>query len=135
MLDFTADYFYFPSLFPNLDIARKNIAYYKQIGVDGVFMQFDEMQSELEFGSYRKAMLDRLLADPDMSDEKYEELKRAALINIYGVDAADGVREYMDAIIERARDGRCWNVRTQPRDLLPLKRTPSSIRTRIPRRA
>ena len=126
VLDFTADYFYFPSLFPNLDIARKNIAYYKQIGVDGVFMQFDEMQSELEFGSYRKAMLDRLLADPDMSDEKYEELKRAALINIYGVDAADGVREYMDAIIERARDGRCWNVRTQPRDLLPLKREDGS---------
>lgn len=126
VIDFTTDYFYFPSLFPNLDIARRNIAFYKEIGVDGVFMQFDQMQSELEFGSYRKAMLDRLLADPCMSDERYDELKNAVLTNIYGTDAAKGIREYMDVVAARALDGRCWNVRTLPRDLLPLKREDGS---------
>lgn len=122
VIDFTSDYYYFPATFPNLDIMRQNVAFYHEIGVDGVFMQFDKMQSELEFSALRMILAEALMKRPTMSAEEYSERIDNALVHIYGTDAAATVRRYIDRFTELAHDGHCFDTHSRPHQILSAKK-------------
>ena len=126
VIDFTSDYYYFPATFPIFDIFRQNVAFYSEIGVDGVLLQFDRMQSELEFSDVRLVLAEALLKRPRMSAEEYSERMDNALVHFYGKEAAPVIREYIDRFTELACDGKCFDTHSRPRDILPAKKKDGS---------
>lgn len=121
VIDFTSDYYYFPATFPSFDIMRRNAAFYHEVGVDGVFFQFDRMQSELEFSDIRMILADAILKRPTMSADEFDKRMDNALVHVYGTDAAPVIRRYIDRFTELALDGHCFDTHSRPHEVLSLK--------------
>lgn len=122
VVDFTSDYFYFPSTFPNLFVLKENAEYYKNAGVYGVYMQFDTKMSDLEFADLRKYLTDAVLKNPSMSDSVYSGLMDDAIAYYYGEDNAEAIRAYIDLSTDKAEQtGKCFDIYSVPDEVLPMK--------------
>ena len=121
VVDFTSDYFHFPSTFPNLFVMRANAAYYKAQGVRDVYMQFDTKMADLEFADLRCYLADAVLKDPGMSESRYSELMNRAIAHCYGAENAEAIRAYIDLATNAAKSSGCFDVTTRPENIIPIK--------------
>ncbi len=82
---------------PNFKRLYENVHFYKEIGVEGLFIQ--GMGETGEFDHLRAYLSSKLLWNPDMSYEEYQELMRTFLQEYYG----DGFEDIL-TIIDRLSD-------------------------------
>ena len=122
VLDFTSDYYYFPITFPNIYTMRENVAWYKENGFRGVYLEFDTTQSCLEFADLRLYLARVLLENPTMSAEEYSEFIDSGIAYYYGAENVAAIREYIDLADALAHDGYyCFNIYSDPNDVLPME--------------
>lgn len=122
ILDFTSDYYYFPVTFPNFYTMKQNIQWYKSQGIYGVYLQFDTKQSCLEFADLRLYLARVLLENPNMTDAEYSDFMKSGLAHYYGAENAEAIKTYIDRFTKEAtRDGKCFNIYSEPAEILPMK--------------
>ncbi len=122
VLDFTMNYHSFPSTFPNFAQIYKNIHFYYENGVKSVLMAWNRNSAALEFGQIRTALLDAVLADPDMTEEEYGKLYDSTIEALYGT-SAEAIKSYIEKFT--AASAVHFNIFTKPEELLPIKKDPS----------
>lgn len=122
VLDFTSDYYYFPVTFPNFYTMKQNIQWYKSEGMYAVYLQFDTTQSCLEFADLRLYLARVLLENPNMTDAEYNDFMISGLAHYYGAENAETLKTYIDRFTKEAtRDGKCFNIYSEPAEILPMK--------------
>ena len=120
VLDFTMNYHDYPSTFPNLDVIHPNIAYYSEVGVNGVLMAWEKNSALLEFAEIRCDLLEAVLANPTMSAEDYTALKDTVINNLYG-DAAAAIKSYIEKFA--AASAEHFTIFSTPSEILPVAKT------------
>ncbi len=94
--DYTTNFMYYLAPFPNLDVLRANVKFYKDHHVIGMFEQGNYQSSSGEFGELRAYLLAKLLWNPDMSEEEYQRHMNEFLQDYYGA-GWEQIRAYIDA--------------------------------------
>ena len=117
VLDFTMNYYDYPSTFPNFDIIHPNVAYYSEAGVDGILMAWEKNSALLEFAELRCKLLEAVFANPTMSAEEYTTLKNTVIDSLYGY-AAEAVKSYIEKFTAASTDH--FNIFSSPADILPI---------------
>lgn len=100
--DYATNYSYYPIIFPNFDVLAENIRFYVENNVKGVFSQGYELNHvSIEFGDLRAYLTAKLLWDPYMTDEEYQQHIDDFLQGYYG-SGWEEIREYFDFVMESA---------------------------------
>ncbi len=82
--DYTTNFTYYLTPFPNLHVLPENIRFLVHYGVKGIFEQGNYQTKSGEFGDLRAYLLSVLLWNPDLTDEEYEEHLNGFLAACYG---------------------------------------------------
>ena len=101
--DYTTNYTYCLTTFPNFGVLRENMQFYADHNVKGMFPQGNGFSPSGEFGELRRYLLMRLMADPYMSEEEYYAYMDGFLEAYYG-DGWRYIRAYIDKTTELASD-------------------------------
>lgn len=120
VLDFTMNYHDYPSTFPNLDLIHPNIAYYSEVGVNGVLMAWEKNSALLEFAELRCDLLEAVLLNPTMSADEYTALKDTVIGNLYG-DSAPAIKSYIEKFTAASADH--FTIFSTPAEILPINKT------------
>ncbi len=115
--DYTTDFLYYLSPFPNLAVLRDNVRFFKDHHVIGVFEQGNYQALSGEFGELRAYLLSKLLWDPAMSAEQYDSLMNEFLADYYGAGWRS-VRAYIDETTRLGAD-RHLGIYDRPDAILP----------------
>ena len=102
--DYTTDFSYYLSFFPNLHVLRENMRFYAEHNVRGMFCQGNSQGPSGEFGELRAFLLAKLMMYPYMSEEEYYALMDEFLAAYYG-GGWTYIREYIDTLSEFALTG------------------------------
>jgi hypothetical protein len=102
--DYTTDFSYYLSFFPNLHVLRENMRFYAEHNVRGMFCQGNGQGPSGEFGELRAFLLAKLMMYPYMSEEEYNALMDEFLAAYYG-GGWTYIREYIDTLSEFALTG------------------------------
>lgn len=86
---------------PNFDRLYNNIKIYRELGVDGIYMQ--GMRDAGEFDRLRGYLAAKLLWNPRMSREEYDA-HIADFLNGYYAESGVYVKQYLDYITELCKD-------------------------------
>ena len=117
VIDVTMSYRRYPATFPDIGVIRPNISFYAECGANGVVMAWDEGMADLEFGRLRKALIEKMLADPGMSAEEYSRVYENALSSLYG-DGAGAVGQYIEKFTAASSDH--FGIFSRPSEILPI---------------
>ena len=87
---------------PNLNTVAGDLRYLKEVGVDGLFFQGNQMgwdgpRVDGEFGELRAYMIARLMWNPDLD---WRELRREFCAAYYGDEAGAVIEEYIDDVYQ-----------------------------------
>ncbi len=93
--DYTFNHMYPNAPFPELDVYRNNIRMFAEKGVTGYFMQGNMYSNAGEFAELKAYLAAKLLWDPYMSEECYQNLITEFLTAYYG-EGWEGIKEWMD---------------------------------------
>ncbi len=93
--DYTTNFMYYLSPFPNLGVLRENVKFYKDHHVIGMFEQGNYQSTSGEFGELRTYLLAKLLWNPDMTEEEYNRHMDEFLQDYFGAGWED-IRSYID---------------------------------------
>ncbi len=93
--DYTTDFLFYLSPFPNFGVLRENVKFFKEHNAIGMFEQGNYQSYSGEFGELRAYLLAKLLWDPTMSEETYGDLMNGFLRDYYG-PGWPSVRAYID---------------------------------------
>ena len=97
--DYTTDFMYYQTPFPNFLSMQKDAAAYAQNNVTGMFsqglFQYDTSVSSGEFSELRAYLIAKLMWDPEMTQEEYYAHMDDFLTGYYG-DGGQFIREYID---------------------------------------
>ena len=100
--DYATNYSYTIGIFPDFDVLQKNIQYFYELGVKGVFEEGNYYidQCDAEFGELRSYLISRLLRNPycDMD----EEMK--LFCDWFYAEGGQYVKAAIEAISERKKD-------------------------------
>ncbi len=100
--DYATDYSCYAVPFPNFDVLAENMRFYVENNVKGVFAEGYEYNNvSIEFGDLRAYVTAKLMWDPYMTDEEYEEHINDFLLGYYGAGWEE-MREYLDFTMESA---------------------------------
>ena len=101
--DYATNYSYTIGIFPNFDVLQKNIQYFHEIGVKGVFEEGNYYidQCDTEFGELRAYLIARLLRNPDCNVEEETKL----FCDWYYGSGGEYVRAAIRAIGDRKKGG------------------------------
>lgn len=99
--DYTTNFQYYLSPFPDFKTMRTNIALYAANHVDGIYAQGNSQGASGEFGELRTYLLGKLMWEPDMSEERYNEYMDEFLQAYYG-EGWRYIRRYIDKMCERS---------------------------------
>lgn len=102
--DYTTDFSYYLSFFPNLHVLRENMRFYAEHNVRGMFCQGNSQGPSGEFGELRAFLLAKLMMYPYMSEEEYNALMDEFLAAYYG-GGWTYIRQYIDTLSEFALTG------------------------------
>ena len=102
--DYTTDFSYYLSFFPNLHVLRENMRFYAEHNVRGMFCQGNSQGPSGEFGELRAFLLAKLMMYPYMSEEEYYALMDEFLAAYYG-GGWTYIRQYIDTLSEFALTG------------------------------
>lgn len=101
--DYTANYNNYSNPHPNLLVLRENMKTFAEHNVKSMFAQGNWNGDDGEFGTLKAYLITKLMWDPYMSEEKYQEYIDDFLKGYYG-EAWKTVREYLDLFLEKAED-------------------------------
>lgn len=120
ILDFTQNYYSYPSTFPNLRVLQPNFAYYKENGINGVIMAWDPNRASLEFGELRSRMIGALIHDPLMSEDAYTQLFEDTMTELF-TSYAPKIAEYLRRFEEASSEH--FTILSKPSEILPIRKT------------
>ena len=103
--DYATNYDQYPIIFPNFHVLAPNMRFYVENNVKGVFAEgYETAVTSLEFGDLRAYLTAKLMWDPYMTEEEYDNHINEFLKGYYG-SAWEDIREYFDfateTVIER----------------------------------
>lgn len=101
--DYTTDFLCYLSPFPNLAVLQKNVKFFKDHHVIGMFEQGNYQSLSGEFGELRGYLLAKLLWNPDMTEAEYYTLMDEFLRDYYGA-GWQYIREYIDVTSKKAAE-------------------------------
>ena len=102
--DYTTNFRYYLSFFPNLYVIRDNMRFYADHNVKGMFCQGNSQGLSGEFGELRAYLLAKLIMYPYMTEEEYSNHINEFLEAYYGA-GWQNIRAYIDALSEIALTG------------------------------
>ena len=111
--DYTTDFSYFLSFFPNLHVLRENMQLFANNNVKGMFEQGNSQGPSGEFGELRAYLLAKLMMNPYMSEEEYYTHMDEFLAAYYGA-GWENIRKYIDQISSLALIGPGHTIYHQP---------------------
>lgn len=101
--DYTTDFLYYVNPFPNLKVLQKNVRFFIDHNVIGMFEQGNGQSYSAEFGELRAYLISKLLWDPYMSEKEYYAHMDEFLRLYYG-PGWKHIREYIDKTSEKAKE-------------------------------
>ena len=111
--DYTTDFTYYLSFFPNLHVLRENMQLFADNNVRGMFEQGNSQGPSGEFGELRAYLLAKLMMNPYMSEEEYYTHMDEFLAAYYGA-GWQNIRKYIDQISSLALIGPGHTIYHQP---------------------
>ncbi len=121
--DYTTDFLCYLSPFPNLAVLQKNVKFFKDHHVIGMFEQGNYQSLSGEFGELRGYLLAKLLWNPDMTETEYYALMDEFLRDYYGA-GWQYIREYIDVTSKKAAERHLFIYDT-PNRIFPFDKTPA----------
>ncbi len=97
--DYTTNYRFYLTPFPNFKVLRQNMQTFLKHGVKGVFEQGNEHNLCGEFGELKAYLLAKLMKNPYMTEQEYDGLVNKFMKGYYG-DGWEYIRKYYDFLIE-----------------------------------
>ncbi len=116
--DYTTDFLFYLAPFPNFDVLRRNVQFFKSHNVIGMFEQGNYQSLSGEFGELRAYLLAKLLWNPDMSEEEYNAHMAQFLAAYYG-PGWEAIRTYIRETSCLAAE-RHMAIYDHPHIILPL---------------
>ena len=116
--DYTTDFFYYLSFFPNLHTIRENMQFFADHNVKGMFEQGNGQGPSGEFGELRAYLLAKLMMNPYMSEEEYDRHMDEFLAAYYGAGWKN-IRKYIDFLSGYALDGPGHTIYHAPFTAIP----------------
>ena len=116
--DYTTDFSYYLSFFPNLHVLRENMRFYAEHNVRGMFCQGNSQGPSGEFGELRAFLLAKLMMYPYMSEEEYYALMDEFLAAYYG-GGWTHIRQYIDTLSGFAAEGDGHTIYHHPFTAIP----------------
>ena len=102
--DYTTNFHYYISTFPNFGVIHKNMRFFAENNVVSMFPQGNGQGVSGEFGELRAYLLAKLMWNPYMSDEEYYSAMDEFLEAYYG-DGWQYIRKFIDKTTELAANG------------------------------
>ena len=102
--DYTTNFHYYISTFPNLGVIHKNMKFFAENNVVSMFPQGNGQGASGEFGELRAYLLAKLMWDPHMSEETYYTHMDEFLAAYYG-EGWEYIRKFIDKTTELAANG------------------------------
>ena len=102
--DYTTNFHYYISTFPNLDVIQKNMKFFADNSAVSMFPQGNSQGVSGEFGELRAYLLAKLMCDPYMSEEEYYTHMDEFLKAYYG-EGWENIRAFIDKTSELAANG------------------------------
>ena len=102
--DYTTNFHYYISTFPNFGVIHKNMRFFAENNVVSMFPQGNGQGVSGEFGEVRAYLLAKLMWNPYMSDEEYYSAMDEFLEAYYG-DGWQYIRKFIDKTTELAANG------------------------------
>ena len=116
--DYTTDFLCYLAPFPNLAVLQRNVRFFKEHNVIGMFEQGNYQSLSGEFGELRGYLLAKLLWNPDMTAEAYDAHMNEFLRDYYG-GGWTYIREYIDVTSRKAAERHLFIYDT-PNRLFPF---------------
>lgn len=95
--DYTTDYRNYNTCFPNFGVLRRNLRFFAENHVRGVFEQGNDQSVNGEFGELRAYVLAKLLWNPLMTEAEYQRHIDEFLAGYYGA-GAPALRRFLDRL-------------------------------------
>ena len=111
--DYTTDFSYYISFFPNLHVLRENMQFFADHNVKGMFEQGNGQGLSGEFGELRAYLLAKLMMYPYMTEEEYSAHMDEFLAAYYGAGWKN-FRSYIDQVSSLAILGDGHTIYHQP---------------------
>ena len=111
--DYTTDFSYYVSFFPNLHVLRDNMQFFAEHNVKGMFEQGNGQGLSGEFGELRAYLLAKLMMYPYMTEEEYSAHMDEFLAAYYGAGWKN-IRSYIDQVSALALNGPGHTIYHQP---------------------
>ena len=111
--DYTTDFSYYISFFPNLHVLRDNMQFFADHNVKGMFEQGNGQGLSGEFGELRAYLLAKLMMYPYMTEEEYNTHMDEFLAAYYGAGWKN-IRSYIDQVSALALNGPGHTIYHQP---------------------
>jgi hypothetical protein len=102
--DYTTNFHYYISTFPNLGVIHKNMRFFAENNVVSMFPQGNGQGVSGEFGELRSYLLAKLMWNPYMTDEEYYTCMDEFLEGYYG-EGWKNIRAFIDKTTELAANG------------------------------
>lgn len=120
--DYTTDFLCYLSPFPNFAVLQKNVKFFKDHHVIGMFEQGNYQSLSGEFGELRGYLLAKLLWNPDMTETEYYAHMDEFLRDYYGA-GWQYIREYIDVTTQKAAERHLFIYDTPDR-IFPFAKIP-----------
>ena len=117
--DYTTNYAYPSSPFPNLLVLRENAQFFADHNVIGLYEEGYNGDDLGEFAELRAYLLGKVAWNPYMTDEEYNTLINEFLEDYYG-PGWENVRAYIDRLAEVVADRSHLGIFDNPLDILPM---------------
>ena len=120
--DYTTDFLCYLSPFPNLAVLQRNVKFFKDHHVIGMFEQGNYQSLSGEFGELRGYLLAKLLWNPDMTEAEYYAHMDEFLRDYYGA-GWKYIREYINVTSKKATERHLFIYDT-PNRIFPFAKIP-----------
>lgn len=115
VLDFSQDYKYYPSTFPNFGVINSNYKFYTE-NANGVMFVWCKQGAALEYGELRLALINCIISE-SIADDSFTAEFKEIIGELYGQDA-EAMDKYISAFTENAAEH--FTIDTKPSELLPV---------------
>ena len=102
--DYTTNFHYYISTFPNFGVLQKNMKFFAENNVVSMFPQGNSQSASGEFGELRAYLLAQLMWNPYMTEEEYYTYMDEFLAAYYGA-GWKYIRKFIDKTTELAANG------------------------------
>ncbi len=112
--DYSVNFMYYLSPFPNFDVIRDNMRVFNELGAVAMLSQGNYQTVSPEFGALRTYLLAKLMQNPTMSEEEYNRHMNEFLEAYYGA-GWENIRAYIDYFTELANTkDDCFGIYSTP---------------------